>query len=284
MKRRLLLLTVTTSALAVALGGAPAATATVDTTPPTLTLPAFAAFVTGSAITDTGYGEDRFEAYYPGTEMQRRVSWSATDEGSGICGYDVLAVLAGDDPQPLVTGTTATTYLGTATDYDDQEGGGSFKTLAWQVVAHDCAGNSTSLETTVRPVVTQEDGWTYGFTGVTLAYTGVWQTSTCLCWSADHTSDTRRRGAAVEISRTFAAGEPVALVMETSPKRGKARVYVDGVFRRTIDTYSPSAVHRVVVWTARMSAGTHVIRVVNAATKDRPRIDLDAVITDNGSL
>lgn len=283
MKRRYLLLTVATAAVAVVVTGAPPATATVDSTPPTLTLPAFAAFVTGSAITDTGFGEDRFEAYFPGTTMQRRVSWSATD-ASGICGYDVLAVLAGDDPQPLVTGTTATSYVGTATDYDDQEGGGSFKTLAWQVVAHDCAGNTTSLETTVRPVVTQEDGWTYGFTGVTLAYSDGWKTSTCLCWSADHTSNTRRKGAAVRISRTFAAGEPVALVMETAPNRGKARIYVDGVFRRTIDTYSPSAVHRVVVWTARMAAGMHVVRVVNAATKGRPRIDLDAVLSDNGSI
>src|SRR4051812_26007611 len=115
MLRRLLLATVAASTLALVVAGAPPAGAVVDTTPPTLLLPAFAAFVTGSQITDTSYGEDRFEAYYPGTEMQRRVSWTATD-ASGICGYDVYAVLAGDDPYPLVTGSTATTYVGTATD------------------------------------------------------------------------------------------------------------------------------------------------------------------------
>ena len=266
MPRRLLALTVAASALAAVIAGAPPAGAVADTTPPTLTLPAFAAFVVGSQITDTAYGEDRFEAYYPGTEMQRRVSWTASD-ASGICGYDVFAVLAGDDPYPLVTDSMATSYVGTATDYDDQEGGGSCKTLAWQVVAHDCAGNTTSLETTLRPVVTQEDGWTYGYTGVTLTYHGAWSTSTCVCWSADHTSDTRQNGASVDISRTFAAGEPVALVMEQAPSRGKVRIYVDGVLRRTVDTGSATKLHRSVVWATRMTAGTHTITVVNAAVQ-----------------
>lgn len=283
MQRRLVVALLAASGLAVLVPVGQPVSAAVDVTPPVLHLPAYAAFVVGSQITDTADGEDRFDAYYPGTTMERRVSWSATDE-SGICGYDVLAVLAGDDPQALVTNTMETTYLGTATDYDDQVGGGSFKTVAWQVVAHDCAGNTTALETKVRPVVTQEDGWTYGYTGVTLAYTGVWRTGTCVCWSADHTSKTRARGAAVEITRTFAEGEPVALVMERAPDRGKVRIFVDGQLRRTLDTSSPVTAHRSVVWTSRMTAGQHVIRVVNLATHGRPRIDLDAVISDTRSF
>jgi hypothetical protein len=283
MSRRLLALTVAASALAVVVAGGPPSSADVDTTPPTLSLPSFAAFVVGSQISDTAFGDDRFEAYYPGTEMARRVSWKAED-ASGICGYDVLAVLAGADPEPLLTNTMNTSYVGTATDYDDQVGGGSFKVLAWQVIAYDCAGNSTSLETELRPVVTQEDGWTYGYAGVSLTYHGSWDTSRCVCWSADRTSVTRKKGASVDISRTFAAGEPIALVMEKAPNRGKFRVYVDGDLRATVDTYSATKVHRAVVWTMRMPAGAHVVRIVDAGTHGRARIDLDAVITDNESL
>ena len=62
------------------------------------------------------------------------------------------------------------------------------------------------------------------------------------------------------------------------------RVYVDGDLRATVDTLSAVKVHRVVVWTLRMSAGDHVVRLVNAGTHGRTRIDLDAVITDNESL
>ncbi len=58
MRSRLLVLTVAISGLAVlATTGAPVVAA-VDTTPPTLTLPAYATFVVGSQISDTANGED----------------------------------------------------------------------------------------------------------------------------------------------------------------------------------------------------------------------------------
>ena len=170
------------------------------------------------------------------------------------------------------------TFVATTTDYDDQEGGGSFKTMGWDVVARDCAGNTTTAFTSARPVVTQEDGWTYGYAGVTLTYSGAWATSTCACWSADRTRKTSQAGAAVEISRDWVEGQPIGLVMEKAPNRGKVRIYVDGVLAKTVDTRSATAVHRSVVWAARMHAGVHVVRLVNAGTAGRPRIDLDAVL------
>ena len=141
----------------------------------------------------------------------------------------MLDVLAGDDPYLVVDNAPQRKYVETTTDYDDQEGGGSFKTMGWDVVARDCAGNTTTAFTIARPVVTQEDGWTYGYSGVSLTYSGTWKTSTCTCWSADRTRKTSQAGAAVEISREWGAGEPIGLVMEKAPNRGKVRIYVDGV-------------------------------------------------------
>jgi hypothetical protein len=277
MKRPLALFAVTASALVVAaLAGAPAEAAP-DRTPPTLVLPSHASFVVGSQISDTAGGPDRDSAYFPGTTLKQKIGWQATD-ASGICGYDVIAVLAGAEPFTLVEDTNATTYTDLTTDYDDQQGGGSFKVEGWNVVAHDCAGNTTTKFTNARPVVTQEDGWTYGFPGVTVTYSGVWGTSTCACWSGDKARKTTQAGAWVKLTRTWTAQETIGLVMEKAPNRGKVRIYVDGTLKATVDTHSATTVHRVIVWKWRFGAGTHVVKVVNVGTAGRPRIDLDAVL------
>jgi hypothetical protein len=69
--------------------------------------------------------------------------------------------------------------------------------------------------------------------------------------------------------------------MEKAPNRGKFTLFVDGVNRGTVDTFSPVATHRVIVWSGRVPrAGDHVVKIVNQATAGRARIDLDAVLTN----
>ena len=93
-------------------------------------------------------------------------------------------------------------------------------------------------------------------------------------------SKTSQKGAAVEVSRTFPRVSPSRWSWSRDRSRGKVRIYVDGELRRTVDTGSDTTVHRSVVWQSRMTAGPHVIRLVNAGTQGRPRIDLDAVLSD----
>jgi hypothetical protein len=261
--------------------GLPSAGAATDRTPPKLTLPAVATFVVGSQLSDSPADPD---STYVGSSMTQKVGWGATDAGSGVCGYDVYAVYAGDDPALVVSDSPATSYTFTATDYDDQEGGGSFKVLGYDVVARDCAGNTTRKFVQSRPVVTQEDGWTYVYPGVTVSYTAAWSTSSCTCWSADGSRKTTAKGAAATISKHFVAGESLALVMEKAPTRGVFVVYVDGKKKGKVDTYSAATQHRTVVWATRMPAGLHEVKIVNKATKGRARIDLDAVLTGTESV
>jgi hypothetical protein len=69
--------------------------------------------------------------------------------------------------------------------------------------------------------------------------------------------------------------------MEKAPNRGKFTLVVDGVNRGTVDTYAASATHRIIVWSGRVSAaGSHTVRITDQATPGRPRIDLDAVLTN----
>ncbi len=254
----------------------PSAVADADTSGPVLKLPPSAQFVTGTTIGDsTGpFGDS------PQTPaIHQLVSWSATD-ASGICGYDVFKIYNGFAPQKVVSNSLATSYADLTTDYDDQQGGGSYKVRAWKIVARDCAGNTTTASTRVLPVVTQENGLTYGYRGVSITYAGSWAKATCKCWSGDHDQWTATAGASATLRRTWAGGDQAALVMEKAPNRGALAVYVDGVRWATVDTNSSTGTHRAVVWSGRMSAGDHAITLVNLATPGHPRIDLDAVLTN----
>jgi hypothetical protein len=208
-----------------------------------------------------------------------RITWTATD-ASGICGYDVWQDYAGSAPSVLISGTRVKSYSGSVTDYDDQFGGGSAKVDDWGVVAHDCAGNSSSTTWAgVRPSVTQEDGYTPDYSPATISYTGLWSKSMCTCFSAGSDEKTSSKGATVTIRFAAVANSTVGIVMAKAPNRGKFTLLVDGVNRGTVDTYASGSLNRIIVWSGRLSAsGSHVIKLVNLATSGRPRIDLDAVL------
>ncbi len=75
------------------------------------------------------------------------------------------------------------------------------------------------------------------------------------------------------------SGRRVALVMEMAANRGSADVYLDGVKKATISTYSATTTHRSVVWESLVSTGTfHIIKVVNKASAGHSRIDVDALL------
>ncbi|MEO8225720.1 MAG: hypothetical protein ABI661_13020 [Gammaproteobacteria bacterium] len=256
-------------------GGAAAAAPAADHTRPTLTVPRAASFVVGKAIGDSTGPDGASPQTYP---IAQRVSWQASD-ASGICGYKISEVYAGSPPE-VVADTRRTTFSRATTDYDDQQGGGSFKVESWRITARDCAGNTTSRQTLVTPVVTQEDGWTYGYPGVTIAYRGSWAVARCSCFSGDQAEYTSAPGALALISRTWSAGAHVALVVEKAPNRGQFTVSVDGVPRATIDSYAAAPTHRMVVWESVMPVGKHTVQLKNLATPGRPRIDLDAVLSN----
>ena len=74
-------------------------------------------------------------------------------------------------------------------------------------------------------------------------------------------------------------GRTVELVSRTGPARGKARIYVNGVLKATVDLYAASYQNQRVVWTASWSSTakrTITVRVVG--TSGRPRVDLDAFV------
>jgi hypothetical protein len=71
----------------------------------------------------------------------------------------------------------------------------------------------------------------------------------------------------------------LALVMPKGPTRGWFKVYVDGIFVKSISLNSATVKNRQVVFAKNWSSvGLHTIKIVVSGTSGHPRVDMDAVI------
>jgi hypothetical protein len=144
-------------------------------------------------------------------------------------------------------------------------------TYALRLRARDAAGNwSPWVETApFTPELWQD-------TSPTLARAGGWTRYRLASLSGGTSLYSRNAGASV--TRTF-HGRAVALVASKGPKKGKARIYVDGSLAGTVDLYRSVARYRVLVFTrAWATAGAHTVRVVVVGTPARPRVDVDTFV------
>jgi hypothetical protein len=93
-------------------------------------------------------------------------------------------------------------------------------------------------------------------------------------------TSTKGRSVAIRVT-----GTSVAWVGATGPDRGRARVYVDGKLRATVDLYARTTTLGQVVWTSELGAGSHVVRIVVLGTHSPrsrgSRVDLDAFLRLN---
>jgi len=264
------------------------ALAAADTTPPVLSVPAKASFLVGSSI-DVGYIPDcepQDEPWNLNVGADMTLAWSATDAGGGVT-YDVFAEDAATGGEYAQENSPDTSLLSYGVTNDQTCGGGNWSIHTWTITARDAAGNES-----VKPVhggrirLTQEDGRANTTTSYavspTVAYTGTWKGSSCACWSAGAVRTTTAKGAAVTMTVPVAEGNVVrlGLVMSKAPNRGKFKVYVDGALHSVVDTRSATTKNRVIVWQKALGKGTHSVKLVNEATAGRPRIDLDALLTN----
>jgi len=144
-------------------------------------------------------------------------------------------------------------------------------TYALLVRARDAAGNwSPWAESAAFAPVRVEE------TGGTFARSSGWSRYIHSRMSGGASYSTIRRDATY--TRTF-TGRAVALVAPMSRGRGKARIYVDGVYAATIDTYRATSRFRVLVFTRTWATSkAHTLKVIVSGTKNRPRFDVDAFV------
>jgi hypothetical protein len=226
------------------------------------------------------------EAYHFKVPMTLR--WSASDSGSGLKGYqlwrDYEPIWSPDAPYTSQTQESLDAY-----NYASECGGGDIQVRRF-VLAEDNRGNQaiSALSGGDQVDVWQEDGTMNPagkgakFGTLSAARIGTWAVGRCLCFDAGQTLYSTKGGNSITYTVTpRAPGQTFALVMEKSYNRGRVGVSVNGAAPQTVDTYSASPQHRVIVWQRTLDAGVTTIKVTNQATPGRTRVDLDAVMLNN---
>jgi hypothetical protein len=196
-----------------------------------------------------------------GGTVSVRTSWgAATDTDSGVKSYFVER---SDDGGGFFgvesAGTSITQPLLVGHTY------------RYRISAIDWVGNEGPPRTGAlyRPTLYQSTSLT--------TVTGRWGTSTSSSYSGGTTRYSTTAGASATFTATLARS--IAIVTTKSATRGSFKVYVDGVFRATISTYSARTRFRQLVYQFAWSApGTHKIKIVVSGTAGRPRVDLDAFV------
>jgi subtilisin len=110
----------------------------------------------------------------------------------------------------------------------------------------------------------------------TIRRSGTWRSSVKSAWSGGTAIFSRQKGAAV--SRSF-TGRGVAFVTSTGRYRGRAKIWIDGVYAGSVGLHASTLTARRLMFTRTWStAGPHRITVVVAGTAGHPRVDLDAFV------
>jgi subtilisin family serine protease len=195
-----------------------------------------------------------------GSTVSTTMTWpAATDALSGVRDYAIKRSLNGTWTT-LQTGLTVRKYK-RAMAFRAQ--------TRFQLLARDTAGNYGAGA--IGPIVTAylaQDGT------AAARYTGTWSNVALSTASGRRLHRSTRANSTVTFTTSARA---MAIVVRRGPLNGKAKIYVDGVYKSTIDTYRSSYQSRVVVFNISWNtAATHSVKVVNLATSRRPRIDIDA--------
>ena len=113
-----------------------------------------------------------------------------------------------------------------------------------------------------------------GYQELSATYLKSWSsTSGSPAWGTTRYS--KKRGATATFNFN---GTAVAWVGQTGPKRGIAKVYLDGVMTK-VDLYGSSLSEQRIVYAANgLSAGAHKLVVWVKGKSGRPRVDIDGFV------
>ena len=74
-------------------------------------------------------------------------------------------------------------------------------------------------------------------------------------------------------------GRSIALIATRAKTRGNVKVYINGVYHKTVDLYSSTTRYRSVGWQMTWAtSGTRTVKLVVAGTCGRPRVDVDTFV------
>lgn len=194
-----------------------------------------------------------------------RITWQASDTGSGVAAANVELSANGGKWQPLAQvlaqDQQATAWLAPSA------------AMRARVSATDNAGNTSD------PVAGPQ------FTALliqdsdpSIAYTRRWRTGSPASASGGTLHFAKARGATATLRFT---GSAIAWVSKKARRRGKAKVFIDGAYVATVNLRGRATPRVLVFSQAWNNAGTHTITIRVLHTRHRPRVDLDAFVVLN---
>ena len=198
-----------------------------------------------------------------GTGVPVHLAWTGADDngGSGVDHFEVRRSVNGG-AWVVVAAARPTPDADLAVT--------SGAVTRFQVRAVDRDGNVSAWSTAVTAT-----GLLVQQSATAVTYQGTWTRSLGTGYSGGSVAWSQARGAAAAFTFT---GRQVALVATRATTRGKVKLYVDGVYRATVDL-GTSGGSRSVVWSYGWGAsGRHTVKVVGLGTAGRPRVDVDAFV------
>jgi GH25 family lysozyme M1 (1,4-beta-N-acetylmuramidase) len=217
-----------------------------DGIPPTLVAP-FTRLVTGTLGTST---------------VPVSVTWSASDP-SGVVSCALQRSING--------GTWSSVALPSATARTVTQSLPLGKGIQQRARATDSKANTSawSAGRVVHTALTQQYG-------TTVTYTGTWRSVSTTSASGGSLKYATAAGASATFTFT---GSSVAWVAARGPSRGSAKIYVDGVYVRTVNLSSSTGHSRAIAFVGNWAGnGTHTLRIVVVGTAGHPRVDIDAFV------
>ena len=196
-----------------------------------------------------------------------KVSWTASTAGATGATFDVEENIDGAGFVPLFARTAATSLTLSLRDRPHLPVRGS--------------GRERQLRTrpfvsgvTFTPTVFQQ---TTNIAAAKVVYSGSWTSSSSSVYSGGSVKYASVAGRSATFTATGARA--IAIVTDKAPSRGSFKVYVDGVLKGTISTYSTTTKYRQNVFQFSWpTAGTHSVKIVVSGTPGTRRVDLDAFV------
>jgi beta-N-acetylhexosaminidase len=224
------------------------ASATADTSPPTVHAPVSKLF----GLATLGTTAD--------STTPVRTTWSASD-GCGISRQTLERRVGSGawtvQSSGLVTSVSQSLKLGS--------------TYRYTAKATDGAGNTSSFVygAPFEPLLSEQ-------TSRAITYHGTWTPVANSYASGGTLRYSTAAGASA--SYTF-TGTSVSWVAYRGANRGEAAVYVDGLYRATVNLHSTTYWARQIVYAVSWpTSGTHTLKIVNLGTSGHSRIDVDAFV------
>lgn len=189
--------------------------------------------------------------------MTTRITWSATDPGSGIRSYQVQGSVNGGAYATIALVSPTRTFIDRVIT-----NGVSYR---YRVRATDVAGNLSGwvYSPTFKPLVFQESS-------ALATYTGAWSTAKSSVALGGAVRYTGTLGKSVQFANT---AYDIALVMTKTASSGSADIYIDGVLSTRINLKASKTTYRQLVYTKHFATlGAHTIGIRPIGTG---RVDID---------